>query len=369
MALQKQSAWSNLQETTKWIKHKVKNEILSHNLQNLDLRSGYLKPYEISCVVFQDKRLVKSVAKSHTAVPHWCIPHQWRLIHCINSSSTSEMALHECIIWSPSCLCSFFCCQGRGTPAGDLTPWDHPVGGIISCWAITTLILAWAITTLILAGMECHLRQITSKEVPSHAQMRHLTWTLQEPQVLSFERRTVSASPFGKGSERMFMKKCDQLLCRMQSCFRCLTFCAIFFLSSPWSEVHNWGLDQQVNQARRCSESSFSESDVIKRRRQEDKGWHLFWTFLWKSAAVVWDEETQRGADAMLQLEMYFSRIWRLSCKTSTKCPSFQFIENLESCKRLQKLNLSCNVIERIERLDKLTSLKELNLSFNKLSR
>ncbi|XP_077986474.1 centriolin-like isoform X2 [Glandiceps talaboti] len=46
-----------------------------------------------------------------------------------------------------------------------------------------------------------------------------------------------------------------------------------------------------------------------------------------------------------------------------------KYIENLEGLKRLQVLNLSCNIIARIEKLDKLTKLKELNLSFNNIER
>lgn len=37
--------------------------------------------------------------------------------------------------------------------------------------------------------------------------------------------------------------------------------------------------------------------------------------------------------------------------------------------KRLQTLNLSCNVIEKIEKLERLTKLQELNLSFNCITR
>lgn len=44
-----------------------------------------------------------------------------------------------------------------------------------------------------------------------------------------------------------------------------------------------------------------------------------------------------------------------------------QYIENLESLKQLQVLNLSGNCIEKIERLEKLTQLQELNLSFNNI--
>ena len=46
-----------------------------------------------------------------------------------------------------------------------------------------------------------------------------------------------------------------------------------------------------------------------------------------------------------------------------------QFIENLEGCKNLQNLNLSCNIVEKIEKLSQLTRLRELNISFNKLTR
>ena len=46
-----------------------------------------------------------------------------------------------------------------------------------------------------------------------------------------------------------------------------------------------------------------------------------------------------------------------------------QYIENLESMKKLQTLNLSCNMIEKIEKLEKLTQLRELNVSFNSLTK
>ena len=48
---------------------------------------------------------------------------------------------------------------------------------------------------------------------------------------------------------------------------------------------------------------------------------------------------------------------------------SNQYIENLEKLKKLQLLNLSCNMIEKMERLEKLTKLRELNLSYNAISR
>ncbi|XP_071948113.1 uncharacterized protein [Antedon mediterranea] len=43
----------------------------------------------------------------------------------------------------------------------------------------------------------------------------------------------------------------------------------------------------------------------------------------------------------------------------------FKYIENLEKCRHLEVLSLSCNQIAKIERLDKLTRLRELDLSFN----
>ncbi|XP_033122052.1 centriolin-like [Anneissia japonica] len=43
----------------------------------------------------------------------------------------------------------------------------------------------------------------------------------------------------------------------------------------------------------------------------------------------------------------------------------FKYIENLEKCRHLEVLSLSCNQIEKIERLDNLTRLRELDLSFN----
>ncbi|KAI0228191.1 Centriolin [Lamellibrachia satsuma] len=46
-----------------------------------------------------------------------------------------------------------------------------------------------------------------------------------------------------------------------------------------------------------------------------------------------------------------------------------KYIENLESLKKLQTLNLSCNMIEKIEKLEKLTQLRELNVSFNSLTK
>ncbi|OXB67097.1 hypothetical protein ASZ78_005670 [Callipepla squamata] len=45
------------------------------------------------------------------------------------------------------------------------------------------------------------------------------------------------------------------------------------------------------------------------------------------------------------------------------------YIENLEKCSKLERLNLSNNQIERIEKLEKLLKLRELNLSCNKISK
>uniref|UniRef100_A0A8C3LSH4 Centriolin n=1 Tax=Chrysolophus pictus TaxID=9089 RepID=A0A8C3LSH4_CHRPC len=47
----------------------------------------------------------------------------------------------------------------------------------------------------------------------------------------------------------------------------------------------------------------------------------------------------------------------------------FKYIENLEKCSKLERLNLSNNQIEKIEKLDKLLKLRELNLSYNKISK
>ncbi|XP_042686594.1 centriolin isoform X2 [Centrocercus urophasianus] len=47
----------------------------------------------------------------------------------------------------------------------------------------------------------------------------------------------------------------------------------------------------------------------------------------------------------------------------------FKYIENLERCSKLERLNLSNNQIEKIEKLDKLLKLRELNLSYNKISK
>ncbi|XP_021269756.1 centriolin isoform X2 [Numida meleagris] len=47
----------------------------------------------------------------------------------------------------------------------------------------------------------------------------------------------------------------------------------------------------------------------------------------------------------------------------------FRYIENLEKCSKLERLNLSNNQIEKIEKLDKLLKLRELNLSCNKISK
>ncbi|OXB76365.1 UNVERIFIED_CONTAM: hypothetical protein H355_006776, partial [Colinus virginianus] len=47
----------------------------------------------------------------------------------------------------------------------------------------------------------------------------------------------------------------------------------------------------------------------------------------------------------------------------------FRYIENLEKCSKLERLNLSNNQIERIEKLEKLLKLRELNLSCNKISK
>ncbi|XP_065593258.1 centriolin [Cyrtonyx montezumae] len=47
----------------------------------------------------------------------------------------------------------------------------------------------------------------------------------------------------------------------------------------------------------------------------------------------------------------------------------FKYIENLEKCSKLERLNLSNNQIERIEKLEKLLKLCELNLSCNKISK
>ncbi|NXC41845.1 CNTRL protein, partial [Penelope pileata] len=47
----------------------------------------------------------------------------------------------------------------------------------------------------------------------------------------------------------------------------------------------------------------------------------------------------------------------------------FKYIENLEKCSKLERLNLSNNQIEKIEKLDKLLKLRELNLSSNKISK
>lgn len=44
-----------------------------------------------------------------------------------------------------------------------------------------------------------------------------------------------------------------------------------------------------------------------------------------------------------------------------------QFIENLEKLKKLEVLNLSCNMIEKIEKLDRLGKLRDLNLAYNNI--
>ncbi|KAL5012079.1 hypothetical protein ScPMuIL_010630 [Solemya velum] len=46
-----------------------------------------------------------------------------------------------------------------------------------------------------------------------------------------------------------------------------------------------------------------------------------------------------------------------------------KFIENLEKMKKLEVLNLSCNMIEKIEKLDRLGKLRDLNLAYNSISK
>lgn len=46
-----------------------------------------------------------------------------------------------------------------------------------------------------------------------------------------------------------------------------------------------------------------------------------------------------------------------------------KYIENLDRCKKLTQLNLSCNMIERVEKLEKLIKLRELNLAYNNITK
>ncbi|XP_021380343.1 centriolin-like isoform X3 [Mizuhopecten yessoensis] len=46
-----------------------------------------------------------------------------------------------------------------------------------------------------------------------------------------------------------------------------------------------------------------------------------------------------------------------------------KYIENLDRCKKLTNLNMSCNMIERVEKLEKLIKLRELNLAYNNITK
>ncbi|XP_033730276.1 centriolin-like isoform X4 [Pecten maximus] len=46
-----------------------------------------------------------------------------------------------------------------------------------------------------------------------------------------------------------------------------------------------------------------------------------------------------------------------------------KYIENLDRCKKLAVLNLSCNMIEKVEKLEKLIKLRELNLAYNNITK
>ncbi|XP_060070795.1 centriolin-like [Ylistrum balloti] len=46
-----------------------------------------------------------------------------------------------------------------------------------------------------------------------------------------------------------------------------------------------------------------------------------------------------------------------------------KYIENLDRCKKLAVLNLSCNMIERVEKVEKLIKLRELNLAYNNITK
>ncbi|XP_069121130.1 centriolin-like isoform X3 [Argopecten irradians] len=46
-----------------------------------------------------------------------------------------------------------------------------------------------------------------------------------------------------------------------------------------------------------------------------------------------------------------------------------KYIENLDRCKKLAVLNLSCNMIERVEKVEKLIKLRELNLAYNNINK